>query len=429
MFTKNCSLKSIIFTIFTLTSLYFSFTTPFNSAPDEYMRYDLIQYLYNYGTLPHGGDPIIRNPIWGYSYGFFPYLAGILSAIFMKITSFFTTDTHLLITSARFTSVLCGSTALIFLFKIADKIFSTTFKWVFICSIAFLPQFLYLSTYMNNDIIALMSIFIIIYYWILGTESSWNKNSIIGLSIGLSICLLSYYNAYGFILASILFYFIDCYLKRIETSKKYKIACYLTLLCFIFSGWFFIRNALLYDGDFFGLKTLATHQELYGTDLVNQKSLYEQGIPLRHMLINMYWLLDTFKSFIAFFGYMPLPVNNFIYLFYFFFFAFGLLSFIYTQFSKEEKKIMNLYQLNFNICLLIGGLTSVLLSIYRSYTNDFQPQGRYVMAMLFPLVYFTTKGFEAMPKKGKTIFLFSLCLCIIFILLFFYIMIFLNKYI
>ena len=67
-------------------------TQPYNSAPDEYMRYQIPEFIYQHGALPHGGDPSIRNPIWGISYGFTPILSYIISAGFMKVTSLFTTD-------------------------------------------------------------------------------------------------------------------------------------------------------------------------------------------------------------------------------------------------------------------------------------------------------------------------------------------------
>ena len=47
---------------------------PLDAGPDEKMRYDIPMYIYEHGKLPHGGDPSIRNPIWGTSYAFLPIL-------------------------------------------------------------------------------------------------------------------------------------------------------------------------------------------------------------------------------------------------------------------------------------------------------------------------------------------------------------------
>ena len=50
-------------------------TQRFNFSPDEKMRYQIAQYIYEHGTLPHGGDPEIRNADWGISYAFNPILS------------------------------------------------------------------------------------------------------------------------------------------------------------------------------------------------------------------------------------------------------------------------------------------------------------------------------------------------------------------
>ena len=68
-----------------------------NVAPDEYMRYDIPLFIYNHSYLPKGDEKEILNAIWGFSYGFTPYLPSIISFFFMKIASIFTTSpVHLL---------------------------------------------------------------------------------------------------------------------------------------------------------------------------------------------------------------------------------------------------------------------------------------------------------------------------------------------
>ena len=91
---KKIKLDKIIKIVLLITAfmLYFiwSCCQPYNSAPDEGMKYDICKYIVNNNTLPHGGDPQIRNEIWGISYGFTPILAYMICALFMKIVMFFT---------------------------------------------------------------------------------------------------------------------------------------------------------------------------------------------------------------------------------------------------------------------------------------------------------------------------------------------------
>lgn len=61
---------------------------PLNVSPDEHMRYQIVEYIMKYGTLPEGGDPEIRNELWGISYAFSPITSYMIGAVFGKIAAF-----------------------------------------------------------------------------------------------------------------------------------------------------------------------------------------------------------------------------------------------------------------------------------------------------------------------------------------------------
>ena len=55
-------------------------------------------------------------------------------------------------------------------------------------------------------------------------QDGWNKKNTIGLGVGIGMCALTYYNAYGYILCSIVFY-VGSWIhkgKKIEWSKFWK---------------------------------------------------------------------------------------------------------------------------------------------------------------------------------------------------------------
>ena len=61
-------------------------TQPFDSGPDEHMRYLVADYIYKYhGALPRGDDPEVRNKVWGISYAYYPIVSYMVSAVFMRI--------------------------------------------------------------------------------------------------------------------------------------------------------------------------------------------------------------------------------------------------------------------------------------------------------------------------------------------------------
>ena len=65
-------------------------TQPFNSGPDEQMRYYVADYIYkHHGALPGGDDPAVRNKVWGISYAYYPVVSYMVSALFMRISRLF----------------------------------------------------------------------------------------------------------------------------------------------------------------------------------------------------------------------------------------------------------------------------------------------------------------------------------------------------
>jgi 4-amino-4-deoxy-L-arabinose transferase-like glycosyltransferase len=221
---KKINIGLIIVLLASASYFMWSVTLPFNTGPDEYMRYQIPQFIYEHGSLPHGGDPTIRNEIWGFSYGFTPILSYIISALFMKIMSIFSQNDFALLIAARFTSVLWSAGTVLMCCKIGKKLFSKRLQYLLAIFVGFLPQFIFISSYVNNDSMAVFSTSLIIYFWIVGLESKWNFRSCIGLAVGISLCALSYYNAYGYILCSILL-FIFSFVYQYRQSKSGWLIC------------------------------------------------------------------------------------------------------------------------------------------------------------------------------------------------------------
>lgn len=391
------------FVIFTIWAV----VQPFNSCPDEAMRYDVIKYVFEYNKLPHGGEESLLNPIWGFSYAFLPYLSGLISVLFMKIISLFTMNDQILVIAARMASVCFGTITVYYIVKISNKLFENIYKWLFIILVSCLPQFVFLSSYMNNDILALMSVVMIIYYWIEGHENRWNMKSNIGLAVSVAICALSYYNAYPFILFSIIFFIWSNINNNEKKSIIIKKFMTVSIIVFILSGWWFIRNAIIYNGDFLGMKTMTEYSNIYAREdikPINHLTPLKQNFSIPFTLIKQGWIKDTYKSFLGVFGYLSINMYNWMYIFYTIIILLGILFFAYSLFKKKDRinyiSIIYLYA-------FLSSVFVVLLSFYRSYTVDFQAQGRYIIECLIPLAIFVTEGFkyisEILDNKFKYI--------------------------
>ena len=391
-------------------TLIWAIIQPNNDGPDEGMKMDICQYIAKHGSLPHGGDEEIRNDIWGISYGFTPILPYIVGGLFIKIASSFTNDMHVFYIMARLVSVICITVMSIFNIKIGEKLFKNKYyKWFFIVLTSVLPQIVFIGSYINNDSLALLSISIIIYSWLNGLENKWNIKSCIILSVGLALCALSYYNAYGYILTSVILFIASYFINKSENNKfdfknMFKKGIIITCITFLLCGWWFIRNAVIYNGDFLGLSTEEEYSEQYAMEEfkpTNRKTPQNTNMGLFNMLFNKGWVIVTSKSFVGVFGTMIITMGTKFYLLYFGVFALGIIGYI-SKFYKfkhikelKEDKNKALLEIIFGVNILIP----VVLSIYYSYCNDFQPQGRYIMPMLIPFMYFIVSGLEKILDK------------------------------
>ena len=119
-----------------------------NLCPDEYMRFDIPKWIFNNNKLPIGDEKELINPLWGYSYGFSPYFASIVSVFFMRLVSLFTDEATNLFLAARFISVLSGTGTVLLSLLIGRELFKLTVtRFTFAVIVGFLPQFVFLSSF------------------------------------------------------------------------------------------------------------------------------------------------------------------------------------------------------------------------------------------------------------------------------------------
>lgn len=393
-----------------ILALTWAIIMPNDSAPDEHMKITICKYIAENGKLPHGGDEAIRDSLWGISYAFSPILSYIIGGGFVKIASLFTQDMRIHYIAARLVSVICYTIMTIFIIKIAEKLFKKkSTRWVFIFLTTLMPQVTFLGSYINNDSLALMSISIIVYAWLIGLETKWDIKSCITLAVGIGICALSYYNAYSFILTSVIIFVLSFIINKkddgkVDIKNLFKKGIIISIISILIFGWWFIRSAIIYDGDFLGLNITDEYAEKYAIDELKpskRKTPANTGMSLYTMLFENQWIRTTIKSFIGVFGYMDVYMGPKFYYTYILIFAIGiigyLLKFYKFEYIKELKKAKEKILLETMFILNIG--ITIMLSIIYSYSSDFQPQGRYIMPILIPLMYFITLGIDNITEK------------------------------
>jgi hypothetical protein len=408
---------------------------PFNTAPDESMRYVLVRYLSEHGSIPVGTDPAIRDPIWGTSYAFEPILAPLVAAFLRSMAGLFTTDARTLLWAARFASVIFGTGTVAICILISRRLFVGAWRWFFVVLIALLPQFAFLSSYLNSDSLGLFSTALIIYAWLRGLRDGWGTANALLLGVGISVCLLSYFTAYGFVLLSVVVYVADR-IRRwrhtpVDERRRYRRETLVQVatigaVVLLLAGWWFVRNAYLYDGDFLGLRTSTEQSTLYALDFAKPgaSSAIGRGWTLWHML-RKGWILGTAISSVGVFGYMNVPMPAPIYAVYATIVVAGMLLALVpaiasrlarhrtnaggSEVSDRVNARLTLPGFTpwgrrlFETALLLAIPIPVALSMYHSYTQDYQPQGRYTLPMLLPVVYLVAMGFQRfLARHGRS---------------------------
>ena len=386
----------ILFVIY----LYLAIPLPMDQAPDEGMRYDLAKWIYTHKALPIGGEEEIVSPVWGFSYAYNPYLPSILAALLMQVVSLFDTSEIALLVAARAVSALASCGSVFLCFRIGPYVFQKkNSTYLFAVLVGFWPQVMFLSAYHNNDAFSLFSCFLIFYFLVAGRKEHWPVSRCIGLGVAISLCLLTYYYAYGWVLLSVIFCILSCVGDKTIAKKAGFIAqrtalvAAVVLLC---AGWYFIRNAIIYDGDILGMEAARSFKATYAlTHEVHWPSPpAKQGLSLTDMLFCGDWIPNTLRSYIGLFGYMSILLPQWVYRAYGILLLIGLLLALYRVASRKGG------DWTLRGTLLVVAVIPLVISIYGSYTIDYQPQGRYIISSLPAVLCVTVYGYDRLSLRG-----------------------------
>lgn len=406
-------------------------------GPDEPMRYSIAQWLYAHpGQLPRGDDPSLLNPIWGLSYAFYPYLSYMICTVFMWAAALVSDAPEVLLHAARLASTVYILIAAVFVMKAGKRLFGRDKGLLFAVLVIFMPGFHFLGTYVNNDSFALMATAIIFYSWALCLDEGWTWRACTGLAIGMGLTLMSYYNAYGWVLFSFFFFVLTvllCRPGRMGERVKFLFSrgIVISVITLGISAWFFIRNAILYNGDITGRRTATACAEIHAMeDYKPSKHWTPKGAGWSFPGLMMFqlvgwehnWLILSLISFVGTFGlfdiFMQEPVSKTYLAVLILGFAGMLLvldRFLWHQRTKQKSKRLEKGQLVvtkviriectydakaiFHWMLVGAMLVPIILYCYYAYEVDLQAQGRYFITSVYAIMYFALSGLCAILEK------------------------------
>ena len=403
----------------------FALVQPFGDGPDEINRFKLVEFIYEHGKLPVGDDPEVLIDGYGGSYAFQPMLTYIIDGYLLRALRVFEPSLEMRVLISRMVNVFIGLLTAIYVKKLSDLLFENKkTAWAFTLAVVFLPQNLFIHTYVNTDSMGLLSIAIVLYALMRGIKEDFSKNSCITLAVGIILCALSYYNCYGIVVCAMLFmvvYFwkkcrtenvgrttegaLDVNVSPVNQLPVYDYKAMLrkgiftSIIVLVGIAWWFIRNAILYNGDFLAMEARALCAANTCTEAYNPltRDTYQKlGISLTEMVFDTDYFTLVWKSFIAMFGPMLIPTHHYIYMAFknlFFICVIGLILPMKTSvltWAKTSQKWLT------HAIMLLAIIIPVALALSYSYGYDFQPQGRYYLPIVVPFMYFLAMGVEKM---------------------------------
>lgn len=402
-----------------------------SNPPDEHARYLIPKYICEHGVIPTGLEEEIRIPAYGFSYGLYNVFPYIIQGYVMRFVNLFTDSQLILLYSARLVNVIFGTLMAVVVYRIGKSVFQDRrFRWLFCFAIMYLPQSLFLHTYVNTDSCCMLATAMMVYALVKCYQEGINRRNSLWMSGGIILCALSYYNAYGYILSCILL-FLAYFFQKKEGHVSYdwkgmlKWGTFISVLVLLGISWWFIRSYLVLDGDLLGLKTRQELASKYAIDSVNPltKPTYQsRGYSLWEMFRENDTFECSFISFVAAYGSVAITGNIWLYRMYKIFFGAGIAGVVYYLVNRQNRQAIQGKKLFFHINMLFCMLMPMILMIYYAYTMDYQDQGRYLLPALIPLMYYMVKGIEKLvglhwKKRILPTGLVNLCVAVCFLLI------------
>ncbi len=382
-----------------LANTFYADTTILANPPDEHARFLVPKYICEHGVIPTGFEEEIRIPAYGFSYALYNVFPYIVQGYAMRFVSLFTGSELILLYVARFINVISGTLMAIVVYKIGKKLFQDKrFLWTFCFAVMYMPQSLFMHTYVNTDSMCMLSTSMMVYALVSAyKEEGFTKKNIAWLSGGIIICALSYYNAYGFILSSILL-FLAYFLKKEDGKWHYnwkemlKKGSAISALVLLGIGWWFARSFILYDGDFIGLATREKMSLEFATSTV-MDTYQKRGISIIQMLKETSFMDGAYITFVGALGSVSIIANIWLYRLYKIFFVIGILGCLF-HFIRGNKVKKVFFHINMIFCTVMP----LALLIHYAYTIDFQNQGRYLLPAIVPIMYYVVKGIQKLAQ-------------------------------
>lgn len=280
-------------------------------------------------------------------------------------------------------------------------------KWIF-CFFIAVPQVWYIFSYATSDAWDYFLSFIICFE-LMGTQSLYKRMSnstnklksfFSNIIIGGGLGVLWFGKENYYVVFVIVFLYLLLELFQVEKKKqKNCLKNYIEIL----SGFICIlifrygMDLVYYGGRKKQLILTASENSNYLNFVSSGLNFREKGISLKDMLFSKGFIINSFHSFFGKYGWMSYDGDDTYY-----FIMLILFSIVIAMLIKFFVKTDNIkYKYGYLSIFIFSCILSVSLSVFHSWTGDFQPQGRYLFPCLFGIMPFVSKiNFDLSECKG-----------------------------
>lgn len=385
-----------------------AFSTSFDRHPDERAHYEAFQYFKSHWWPADIGSEELYHSPYGWSR---VYTGEIVYLIYGKLAYpldlLGIQNKMIFVIYYRMLNVILFGAMLLTLFHIRSDLFDTKpFLYLILC----IPQITYLFSYANSDAfaVAISTLLFLLVLIIIENDGDVSLQQSISLGVLLGLLLCSKLPYILSIILPLTFLAFKCYTNW-KINKKYNFArvlrtgsLVLVIAVMIFSPFKFIYP--LSQGNFAEKKELCNEKfavEEYKPSKPSAPNYHisQKGETLLSMITQTPWLKFSLYSYYGYFGRMRIRLDRYYY-------GLALLGVmilfgitIYTT-AKKWSNIPILLKLGLFISPALLVL-NIYASMINSWTEDWQPQGKYLFPTLMNLLIMLTGTYRITSVRLK----------------------------
>ncbi|MBX2848606.1 MAG: DUF2142 domain-containing protein [Acidiferrobacterales bacterium] len=326
-----------------------------------------------------------------------PPFTFIVSALVVNLTTQFTSDAKKVnspYTTLRLGSALIGALTVVIFFTGFWIAFNHLGLAAFgALALGLLPKFVLLASSNNDDIGAIMSVSLLFTCTLALVRFGFKRRTLIALALSIGLVLQTKFTAW----LALPWLCIFC-LTRIKPDwqRALKLLPLCLAACLLSGGWWLVFNMVNYGlADPTALHYAADLQQTLTQSVPNRQGYASLGVGVFELLTNHDEFLDkSYRSFIGYLEWLDLEMSTSAYIFYAVIFLFGLIGVALLP-KKNQKE-----SAYFNYIVIAMIISQLIFYLHHNWLRDVQPQARYVLPILMPLMYLFLYFLNQIPQQA-----------------------------